>query len=297
MVRVGFIGLGTMGGRMSANLIDDGYDLVVFDVREAAMEPLVDAGAERAESMRDLAERSDVVMLSLPGPDEVVEVVDEIRDGLDEGDVVVDLTTSTPATTNAVGDELSSRSVDVLSAPVSGGRSGAEEGSLSVMVGGDEDAFEDCRTLFESIGSNVFYIGEQPGDGHAMKLVNNYLSFVAMICTSEAVALGEQVGLEMETMIDVFNESSGRNTATSFKYPEHIIPETYDIEYEIALVEKDMQLLMDVARDTGVPFPAGGTIRQIIAAIRAELGKDADYTEIYKYFDKIANDGAETAQK
>ena len=297
MVRVGFIGLGTMGGRMSANLVDDGHDLVVFDVREAAVEPLVGVGADRAESMLDLAERADVVMLSLPGPDEVVQVVDEIRDGLDEGDVVIDLTTSTPATTNAVGDELSSRSVDVLSAPVSGGRSGAEEGTLSVMVGGDEEVFDDCRGLFESIGTNVFYIGDQPGDGHAMKLVNNYLSFVAMICTSEAVAIGEQVGLDMETMIDVFNESSGRNTATSFKYPEHIIPGEYDIEYEMGLVEKDMQLLMDVSRDTGVPFLAGGTIRQIIAAIRAELGRDADYTEIYRYFDEIAHHGAETAQK
>lgn len=297
MGRVGFIGLGTMGGRMSANLVDDGHDLVVFDVREAAMEPLVDAGADRAESMLDLAERSEVVMLSLPGPDEVVQVVDEIRDGLDEGDTVVDLTTSTPATTNAIGDELSVRSVEVLSAPVSGGRSGAEDGTLSVMVGGDEEAFERCLALFESIGANVFYIGDQPGDGHAMKLVNNYLSFVAMICTSEAVALGEQVGLELETMIDVFNESSGRNTATSFKYPEHIIPEEYDIEYDMGLVEKDMQLLMDVSRDTGMPFVAGGAIRQIIASIRAELGRDADYTEIYKYFEKIANDGAETARK
>lgn len=282
---------------MCANLIEVGNDLIVYDVVDEAVERLVDLGADAAESMTDLAREAEVVMLSLPGPDEVVQVVDEMSDGLDAGDVIIDLTTSTPATTNAIGEELDSKSVDVLSAPVSGGRSGAENATLSVMVGGDRGVFEEYSPLFESIGSDIFYIGDQPGDGHAMKLVNNYLSFVAMICTSEAVVVGEAVGLDVETMIDVFNQSSGRNTATSYKYPEHIIPGEFDMEYEMALVEKDMQLLMDVTRDTGVPFMVGGSIRQMIAYIRAELGMDADYTEIYKYFDKIATDGVESAKK
>lgn len=294
MVRVGFIGLGTMGSRMSKNLLRDGHDIVVFDIREEAVEPLAEAGADSADTMRALAAESEVVMLSLPGPDEVIQVVEEIHDQLGDGDVLIDLTTSTPSTTNAVDEELTARGIDVLSAPVSGGRSGAENATLSVMVGGDRAVYEDCLPLFESIGSDVFYIGEQPGDGHGMKLVNNYLSFVAMICTSEAVAIGEQVGLDLETMIDVFNQSSGRNTATSFKFPEYIMPETYDMEYNMGLVEKDMQLLMDVSKNTGVPFMAGGTIRQIIAYIRTELGKEADYTEIYKYFNEIAAEGAET---
>jgi len=283
-----------MGSRMCHNLLDDGHELVVFDIREEAVDPLVEAGADSADTMEELASQADVVMLSLPGPDQVIQVVDELSDGLDDGDVLVDLTTSTPSTTNAVGEELTAHSVDVLGAPVSGGRSGAENGTLSVMVGGDTDVFEGCKPIFESIGSDIFYIGEQPGHGHAMKLVNNYLSFVAMICTSEAVSIGEQVGLEVETMIDVFNQSSAQNTATSFKFPEYIMTEDYDMEYNMALVEKDMQLLMDVTRETGTPFMAGGTIRQLIASIRAELGQEADYTEIYKYFDKIANDGAET---
>lgn len=294
MVRVGFIGLGTMGSRMCYNLLEDGHELVVFDIREEATDPLVEAGADSAETMLELANKADVVMLSLPGPDQVIQVVDELSDGLDDDDVLIDLTTSTPSTTNAIGEEMTTRSVVVLGAPVSGGRSGAENGTLSVMIGGDADVVEDCRPIFESIGSDIFYIGEQPGHGHAMKLVNNYLSFVAMICTSEAVSVGEQVGLDVETMIDVFNQSSGQNTATSFKFPEYIMTEQYDMEYNMALVEKDMQLLMDVTQETGTPFIAGGTIRQLISYIRAEIGPEADYTEIYKYFDKIAGDGAET---
>lgn len=290
MSQVGFIGLGSMGSGMCLNLLEADTDLMVFDLDEAAMQPIVEAGADAAESVTDLARESDIVMLSLPGPDQVLTVVEDIRAELSEGDVLIDLTTSTPTTTQAFSETLIAQSIEVLSAPVSGGPSGANDGTLSVMIGGDHDVFEQCRDLFEIIGADLFYIGEQPRLGHAMKLVNNYLSFVAMICTSEAVAMGEQVGLDMETMVDVFNASSGRNTATSFKFPEYIIPEDYDMGYSMGLVEKDMQLLMDVADETRTPFMIGGTIRQMIAYIRGELGPDADYTEIYKYFDETMGD-------
>lgn len=151
-------------------------------------------------------------------------------------------------------------------------------------------AFARLNEVFEILGSDIVHIDSQPGSGHAMKLLNNYLSFVAMIATSEVVALGEQVGLETETMLEVFNTSSGRNTATSFKYPEYVLTEIYDMGYSISLAEKDMQLLMDVAAETGTPFHSGGTIRQLIGAIRAELGADADYTEIHQYFQELMAD-------
>lgn len=290
MVRLGFIGLGAMGGRISTQLLEAGYDVVVYDPRKEAVTALEEKGATPADSSLDVAREADVIMLSLPGPEEVLAVVDELADGLGEGDVLVDLTTSTPSTTNDVAEGLAPQSVNVLGAPVSGGPSGAETGTLSVMIGGDRSVFETHEAVFETIGSDIFYIDEQPGSGHAMKLVNNYLSFVAMICTSEAVVMGEQVGLDMETMLDVFNASSAQNTATAFKFPEYIVTEDYDMEYTMGLVEKDMQLLMDVSRETNTPFMAGGTIRQIIGYIRGELGSDADYTEIYRYFDKVMGD-------
>lgn len=275
---------------MVSQLLDDGHDVIAFDLDEEAVQTRVEEGAEPADSAVSLAERSEIVLLSLPGPDDVIAVVEEIEPGLVSGDVLIDATTLTPSTTNAIADELTEAGVSVLGAPVSGGRSGAATGTLSIMIGGDENVFEAQRPVFESIASDIFYIGEQPGHGHAMKLVNNYLSFVAMICTSEAVVMGEQIGLDKETMIDVFNASSARNTATSYKYPEHIIPKEYDMEYPIQLVEKDMQLLMDVSQNTKTPFMAGGTIYQIINYIRGELGPNADYTEIYKYFDKVMGD-------
>jgi 3-hydroxyisobutyrate dehydrogenase-like beta-hydroxyacid dehydrogenase len=182
--------------------------------------------------------------------------------------------------------------VTLVGAPVSGGPSGAETGTLSVMVGGPSATVARLNELCEILGSDRVHTDRQPGSGHAMKLLNNYLSFVAMIATSEVVALGEQVGLETETMLEVFNTSSGRNTATSFKYPEYVLPGSYDMEYTMGLVEKDMQLLMDVAAETGTPFHSGGTIRQLIGAIRAELGADADYTEIHRYFQELMADSA-----
>ncbi|GAB3031572.1 NAD(P)-dependent oxidoreductase [Natronobiforma cellulositropha] len=290
MDRIGFLGLGTMGSRMARNIVADGHDLTVFDLRQEAIDELVAEGAKPAADVSALADASDVVMMCLPGPDHVLAVVDELEPHLEEGTILVDLTTSTPETTNAVAEELTERSVDVLGAPISGGRAGAEDGTLAVMVGGERAAFETCEPLFESIAANVFHVGDEPGHGHGMKLVNNYLSFVAMICTSEATMIGQQVGLELETMLDVFNTSSGRNTATSFKFPEYVVTGRYDMEYEMSLVEKDMGLLMSVAEGTETPFTVGGTIRQVIAQIRGDIGPDGDYTEMYEHFKRTMGD-------
>jgi 3-hydroxyisobutyrate dehydrogenase-like beta-hydroxyacid dehydrogenase len=287
MERIGFLGLGTMGSRMAGHLLDAGYEVTVFDLQPAAVEAMVEAGATAADSPEEVARASDIVLLSLPGPDEVVAVVEQLESGFQEGSVLVDLTTSLPSTTNAVAEELAGLGVEVLGAPVSGGRSGAEAGTLACMVGGDEAVFERCEPVFEEFSGNVVHVGETPGHGHAMKLVNNYLSFVAMICTSEAIIIGQTVGLEMETMLDVLNSGSARNTATSLKFPEYIVPETYDMEYNMGLVEKDMGLLVEVTENEHLPFMVGGTIRQVIAYIRSELGSEADYTEMYKYFHRV----------
>ena len=144
------------------------------------------------------------MLLSLPGPDAVVAVVQEMESSLSNGDILIDLTTSTPGTTEAVANQLCQRDVAVLGAPVSGGPSGAADGTLAVMVGGDPAVFERHHDLFDTIGETIIHVDGRPGHGHAMKLAYNYLSFVAMICTSEVVVLGEQVGLDPETMIELF---------------------------------------------------------------------------------------------
>ncbi len=287
MSSLGFIGLGSMGGPMARNLVSDGHDLTAFDLDDDALEALEDAGATAAESAADAVENAEVVFLSLPAPAAVEAVVDEIEADLPEESILVDLTTSTPGTTNGIAERLEPRGVDVLGAPVSGGHSGAVDATLSIIVGGDEAVFEACRPLFEAIGTDVFHVGDQPGHGHAVKLLNNYLSNVALMATSEAVILGDQAGLDRETLVDVFSVSSGRNSANQDKIPNHVLTGDYDMGFKLGLMEKDMRLLSEFAGDQQVPMLLGHVTRDIAGYAKTKKGFDSDMTRVYDFLEEM----------
>lgn len=211
MTRIGFVGLGDMGGPMATHLVDAGHEVQAFDVEATALSTAVDAGALEAGSAPAAVEGADLVVLSLPGPDDVATVVDRIEPALESGAVLVDTTTSRPATTNAIAERLAAASVDVLGAPVSGGPSGATAGTLTLIVGGDGGVLEACRPVLNAFAAEVFHVGDDPGDGHAAKLLNNYLTYTALVATSEAVVLGENAGLDGRQLVDVFSASTGRN--------------------------------------------------------------------------------------
>lgn len=286
MADVGFIGLGEMGAPMAEHLVD-GNDVTAFDVDESAVERLEDSGATPAAEAAAAVSGSDVVFLSLPTPDTVERVVDEAADAFDPGTVLVDLSTSTPTTT----DRLASRDVDVLGAPVSGGKSGASAGTLSVMVGGDASVYEACRPLFESFADDVFHVGDDPDHGHAVKLLNNYLSFTGLLAASEAVALGRAAGLDAETLVDAFNASSGRNSATEDKFPAHVLLETYDMGFPLELMEKDIRLFAEFGEAHDAPLLLGSLVRSLVGYARSEQGGEADMTRVYDFFEaKIDRD-------
>jgi len=290
MADVGFIGLGEMGAPMAEHLVD-GNDVTAFDVDESAVERLEDSGAIPAADAADAVSGSDVVFLSLPTPDTVERVVDEAANAFDPGTVLVDLSTSTPTTTDRLADRLASRDVDVLGAPVSGGKSGASAGTLSVMVGGDASVYEACRPLFESFADDVFHVGDDPGHGHAVKLLNNYLSFTGLLAASEAVALGRAAGLDAETLVDAFNASSGRNSATEDKFPAHVLPETYDMGFPLELMEKDIRLFAEFGEAHDAPLLLGSLVRNLVGYARSEQGGEADMTRVYDFFEsKIDRD-------
>ena len=263
MSSLGFIGLGSMGGPMARNLISADHDVTAFDLDDDALEAIAEAGGTAATSAGEAASGAEVVFLSLPGHDNVEAVVDAIEADLDEGAILVDLTTSTPGTTEAVADRLEERGVDVLGAPVSGGASGARDATLSIIVGGDEAVFEACESLFEVIGEDVFHVGDGVGHGHAVKLLNNYLSNVALIATSEAVILGDQAGLDRETLVDVFSVSSGRNSANQDKIPDHVLTGEYDMGFKLGLMEMDLRLLSEFAGDQQITMHLGHVTRDI----------------------------------
>lgn len=287
MSSLGFIGLGSMGGPMARNFVSAGHDVTVFDLDDDALDAIADAGATAAMNASDVTAGADVVFLSLPGPDDVEAVVDEIEADLEAGSVLVDLTTSTPETTEAVADRFSDRDVDVLGAPVSGGAAGARAATLSIIVGGDEAVFEACKPLFEVIGSDIFHVGDGVGHGHAVKLLNNYLSNIALMATSEAVILGEVAGLDRQVLVDVFSVSSGRNSANQDKIPNHVLTGEYDLGFTLGLMEKDMRLLSEFADDQQVPMLLGHVTRDIAGYAKTNQGFDSDMTRVYDFFEGL----------
>ncbi|MEY7851752.1 NAD(P)-dependent oxidoreductase [Natrarchaeobius sp. A-rgal3] len=287
MAKIGFIGLGVMGGAMARNLAGAGYDVTAYDLDDDAVSAVVDAGATGASTSEAAVAGAEVVFLSLPSPDVVTAVVDDIEDSLEAGAVLVDLTTSTPETTNEVADRLSNRDVDVLGAPVSGGASGAEAATLTIMAGGDRAVYDVCEELFEAIGTDVYYVGSQPGHGHAVKLLNNYLSFTALLASSEAVILGTAAGLDPEILVDVFSVSSGRNSATQDKIPNQVLTGEYDNGFKLSLMEKDMHLLSEFSDDQDVPLLIAETIETLITYTRLREGGDGDMTRTYDLLESL----------
>ncbi len=262
---VGFIGLGMMGLPMSKKLIEAGYKVVGYDVDPGALEQAKANGAETASSPREVGERCDPVITIVPNSDIVEEVVlgpEGVIQGAGEGGVLIEMTTAYPMSTLKVAKALEARGVRMLDAPVSGGVVGAEKGTLSIIVGGPEDLFEQCKPLFEVMGKNIFHMGAV-GAGHTMKAVNNFLSGCSMVATSEAVALATKAGLEPKKVVDVLQVSTGRSYATEWKFPRFVLPRKFDDGFRIELFNKDLDILTRLARELGVPMFTAHTVQQI----------------------------------
>ncbi|MGQ4557102.1 NAD(P)-binding domain-containing protein [Halobellus sp. GM3] len=286
MTRVGYIGLGTMGRPMAENLLADGYDPTVFDLRDEAVEALESQGANGAADVGEVAENAAIIFLSLPSPPVVEDVVAELKPALTPGSVVVDLSTSMPSVTEGIADELAEGGVDVLGAPVTGGRPGATDGTLTVMVGGEESALDQCRPVMESFANDIIHIGESPGDGDAVKLLRNYIAFVQYIAASEAVLLGQKSGLDPEPLLDVLDSADALGEPTSIFLPKKIEGE-YDLGFGLGLMEKDLKLLTQYGEDNDAPLMLGNAVRQIVGYGTSDLGKDADNGKLHQYLKEM----------
>ncbi|MDA0656758.1 MAG: NAD(P)-dependent oxidoreductase [Proteobacteria bacterium] len=263
--KLGFIGLGMMGGPMSSNLAKAGHPLVVCDVVDEAAERLVALGAERVATPKEVADQVETVLVSLPTPD-VVRMVATGQGGLVEGTKIkryIDLSTSGAIIAKEVGAALSAKGIRCLDCPVSGGSRGAEAGTLALMVSGAKDLFEDVADILSSIGSAPFYVGAEPGMAQTAKVANNYLSAVANIATAEAMVMGVKAGIEAETLLEIFNRSSGMNRATSDKYPTFVIPRNFK-SMRTVLIHKDVNLCVEQAAAMGVPMWLGSQVRQFL---------------------------------
>jgi 2-hydroxy-3-oxopropionate reductase len=274
---LGFVGLGAIGAPLARALLESGHRLVVHDVEASRAESL-GSGAQVAPSPRDVADRAEVVFVSLPTPAVVREVADTLAGGR-ALKVYVDLSTTGVAVAREVAEAFAAAGVAVVDAPVSGGVAGANARTLAVMAAGDEEALARVEPLLRTFGENVFHVGREPGQGQLAKVLNNLLSATAMAITSEALVLGSAAGLEPQTLLDVFNAGSGRNTATSTKFPTHVLPETFASGFRLELMAKDVELCLAEARAVGVPMRVGELVGELWTLAASESAPDADHTE------------------
>lgn len=293
---IGFIGLGNMGAPMVRRLMDAGHRLVVHDVNEEARETFVKLGARAVASPKDVADSVETVFASLPTPP-IVEAIATGPGGVIEGAKVrrfVDLSTTGATTSMRIAAKLAEKQIAHLDSPVSGGKSGAERGTLAVMVSGPRHHYDEIEPLLANIGK-LFFIGETPGVGQTMKLVNNLLSATAMAATSEAVVMAVKAGIDPSIAIDVINVGSGRNSASQDKFPKSIIPRKFDYGFATGLMYKDLRLCMDEAEALGVQMWVGNAVKQLWQLANSQLGPQSDFTQVVEVPERWA--GVQVGQK
>ncbi|MEQ8395621.1 NAD(P)-dependent oxidoreductase [Thalassobaculum sp.] len=284
---VGWIGIGNMGWPMARNAKRAGVDIVVYDVDQGRMGKFAEEfDAKRAPTLKALAEMSDVIVTIVPDGKIVRKICfgegDRLLDGLGSGKIVVDMSSSAPTGTRDLGDELLKHGVTLIDAPVSGGTAGADAGTLSIMVGGsDEAAIAKVMPVFEATGKNVFRCG-QLGCGHAMKCLNNYLSAVGLTAANEALVIGQKFGLDPSAMIDIINVSTGRNNSTETKYHQRVLNRKYGSGFSAALMAKDIGIAAGLAGDQEAFAPLLHTMNEIWTQASAQLpGVDHEVTIEY----------------
>ncbi|MGA3252799.1 MAG: NAD(P)-dependent oxidoreductase [Mycobacterium sp.] len=288
-MEIGFIGLGNMGFPMARRLVQANHDVVAFDTNSAALEGIVGLGAHTAGSPKEVADRTETVMASLPSPIASLDVATGYA-GVIEGSRVkryIDLSTVGSRTAVQINDLLAERNIVAIDSPVSGGVGGAEKGTLAVMVSGPPSEFDFIRTALEAIGQ-PFYIGEKPGLAQTMKLANNILAANVLVATAEVVVMGVKAGLDPDVMIEVLNAGSGATSASRDKFPRAILPRTFDYGFATGLMVKDVRLYLDEAKALGAPVDVAEAVGGLWEVAVRDQGPDSDFTTVIKPIEKAA---------
>jgi len=283
-MRVGVIGLGNIGGHIAANLVADGHEVVVFD-QDAARARAI-SGAAPAGGPDDLARKTELGFLSLPTPAVVRAVAEQWLRGAAPGSVLVDLSTNSPAAVRELGALVAKRGCHLLEAPLTGGAPGAKARMLVFLVGGEPAVFERCRPVLASLGRAVFHFGPL-GTGNTAKLVNSLLAFTATWVSLEGLAIAARSGLDLRTLVEAVRTGGAGNFFID-RMVEGINQRGRPAQFALALAAKDAGLVVDVAREAGVPAPVASQIAQVLAAAtQAGLG-ERDWSDLVLWMEKLA---------
>ena len=275
-MKVGFIGLGTMGASMAYNCLQGGNEMVVHDIRRESATLHLEAGAVWADSPREVAESTEIVFTSLPGPTEVEAVglgEDGILEGLSEGKVYFDLSTSTPTLIRRIHEQAAARGIHVLDAPVSGGPRGAASGNLAIWVGGDKEVFDRCKPVLDSIGDKAYYVGPI-GCGAIAKLVHNCTGYIVQAALAEVFTMGVKAGVEPLALWQAVRKGAQGRRGTFEGLAEHLLPGKFDPpDFALRLARKDVDLAVGVGREYDVPMRlAQLTLQEMTEALNRGWG-------------------------
>jgi 3-hydroxyisobutyrate dehydrogenase len=281
---IGVIGLGRMGGPIAARLAREGHDVVGFDA--AGSEERSGQGVRVASSVADVAGRCRVVALSLPDGAASEGVITELVQPGDRAvTTVIDLSTIGMSASKRCAAILAAAKIDYVDAPVSGGVAGASTGQMAMMAAASPTVLRQVEPLLSEIAKNLYVVGEEPGHGQAMKLLNNFVSANALAATFEAVVFGSRVGLDMQQMVDVLNASSGRTTASSDKLPRAVLPGTYDFGFAAEAMRKDVRLYLEGATRQGAPHEVAKTVDALWQRF-VDAYPGTDFTYLHRYLEE-----------
>lgn len=285
----GFIGLGQMGGPIAANIAAAGFPLHVYD--KAGTQGLAPKNATVAGSPAKLAESCDTIFMCIPNGDVSAALAREIVAVTNPRvNTVVDLSTIGSVATTAVDAIFKDAGIVYVDAPISGGRRGAIEATISLMWSGPKALYDEHQPVISAFIKSPFFIGDAPGQGQSMKMLNNFLSATALVATAEAVAFGVSRGLDMDTILEVLNASSGRNSSTQVKFPDQVLTGKYNAGFATSLITKDVRLYIENVETEGTGDYIARHVYKLMQLCN-EVMPDEDFTRVYEF----VRDGGEDA--
>jgi 3-hydroxyisobutyrate dehydrogenase len=290
-MNIAFLGLGAIGRPMAARVAGSGLPLTVWNrTASRAADFAKEFGARHAATPADAARGADVVVTCMPTSQDVASLLDGpegLIAGLGNGATLIDCTSGDPATSRKIRDALAERNVGYIDAPVSGGTTGAEKGTLTIMVGGDAAVLERARPVLETFGQKIVHCGDV-GAGDAVKAVNNAFLATHILAAAEGLAALVKMGVDPKVALDVINASSGRSNASMNLIPERVITRKFPRTFRLALLEKDVGIAAEVARDTRTPAPILQLTADLFRIARGEFGEVADHVEAVKMVEQWA---------
>ena len=296
-MRVGFIGLGRMGFPMARNLIKAGYSVVAHNRSRGAVDRLVALGAQSASTPAEVARSVEILVTCVLTPEQVEQIYlgpEGAMEGARAGQVFIDTSTIYPMTSRRIGEALHAKGVSFIDAPISGGPQGAENGTLSVMVGAEAAALEKARPVLEVFGKNIFHMGPV-GSGCSTKICNQILTGTAHVLVAEAMVLGTKLGLDPQKLFDVLHLSSGQCRALDRAVPEAILPRNFDAVYTVNGMIKDLDCAIRTAKENGVRLLLPALAQQIYVEARSLGHSDQHLAAVIMPMEKIA--GVEVDKK